>query len=213
VQAFRAASIRGWEYALDHTDEIIDLILARYNTQGLSGAHLEYEANASRELIHPLLVNIGYMNQQRWQQSLDIFVEGGLVAPGAGIDSIVYGGGPTENPWASWIASHVAAIAAAAFVVMLLGLAPLLVHTRRLVRQRTTTLAERESYLRAVIDATPLCVKTLDVECNLLSMNRAGLDIIHARDFAEVANKDMSLRQKSGWQTYLAGNICSAVPQ
>ena len=95
----------------------------------------------------------------------------------------------------------------------LLGLAPLLVHTRRLVRQRTTTLAERESYLRAVIDATPLCVKTLDVECNLLSMNRAGLDIIHARDFAEVANKGMSLRQKSGWQTYLAGNICSAVPQ
>ena len=65
-----------------------------------------------------------------------------------------------------------------------LGLAPLLVHTRRLVRQRTTTLAERESYLRAVIDVTPLCVKTLDVECNLLSMNRAGLDIIHARAFA-----------------------------
>lgn len=193
VAAFRAASIRGWEYAMDHTSEIIDLILARYNTQNLSRSHLEYEANTSREMIHAVLLTIGHMDPQRWQHILDIFIEGGFVPAGAGIDGLIYQGEPAEAAWMRWLTSHLFSIVATAVIVILLGLVLSLMHTRRLLGQKTATLAERESYLRAIIDATPICVKTLDVECNLLSMNSAGLQMIHARDFAEVANKDMSL--------------------
>ncbi|MBV5334168.1 ABC transporter substrate-binding protein [bacterium] len=60
VAAFRAASIRGWEYALEHPDEIIDLILARYNTQGKSRAHLQFEAKTLKSLINPELIQIGH---------------------------------------------------------------------------------------------------------------------------------------------------------
>jgi hypothetical protein len=28
VKAFRAASLRGWQYAMEHPEEIVDLILA-----------------------------------------------------------------------------------------------------------------------------------------------------------------------------------------
>jgi hypothetical protein len=34
------ASLKGWNYALDHPEEIIDLILSKYNTQHHSRDHL-----------------------------------------------------------------------------------------------------------------------------------------------------------------------------
>ena len=49
VRAFRAASLRGWEYAMQHPDEIIALILSRYNTQGLDRDFLTFEASRTAQ--------------------------------------------------------------------------------------------------------------------------------------------------------------------
>ncbi|MCG6201807.1 ABC transporter substrate-binding protein [Psychromonas antarctica] len=35
VKAFKAASLKGWQYAFSHIDETVDLILAKYNEQNL----------------------------------------------------------------------------------------------------------------------------------------------------------------------------------
>ena len=52
VKAFREASIKGWEYAMENTEEIIDLILTEYGSEK-SRAHLQFEAAAMQELIYP----------------------------------------------------------------------------------------------------------------------------------------------------------------
>ncbi len=44
VKDFKEASIKGWEYALEHQDEIIDLILKKYNTQNKSRESLKYDS-------------------------------------------------------------------------------------------------------------------------------------------------------------------------
>lgn len=75
VSAFRAASLRGWEYAIKHPEEIIALILARYNTQSLDLDMLSFEASRTEQLMQPQLIEVGYMNPGRWQHIADTYAE------------------------------------------------------------------------------------------------------------------------------------------
>jgi len=65
--AFRRATLRGWRYALDHMDEVIELIKRQYDTQHKSRAHLAFEAQGIRDLMMADVVPIGLSNPERWQ--------------------------------------------------------------------------------------------------------------------------------------------------
>ena len=78
VRAFRAASLRGWDYALKHKEEIVDLIMHRY-AGTLNHDALIYEANQSAQLIQPDLVEVGYQNPARWQDIANTFQALGLL--------------------------------------------------------------------------------------------------------------------------------------
>lgn len=47
-------------------------------------------------------------------------------------------------------------------------------------------LKTNEIYLRTILDTEPDCVKLLDADCNLLMMNRAGLEMIEAESLEQV---------------------------
>jgi ABC-type nitrate/sulfonate/bicarbonate transport system substrate-binding protein len=64
VKAFRAASLRGWKYALQHSEEMADLILAHHGPRH-SRDHLLFEARQLETLVQPLLVELGYMHEGR----------------------------------------------------------------------------------------------------------------------------------------------------
>jgi len=55
VEAFRRASIKGWEYALKNHNEIVDLILKKYNTQNKSKDALLFEA---KQIEYMMLANV-----------------------------------------------------------------------------------------------------------------------------------------------------------
>lgn len=100
VADFRAATLKGWDYALAHPDEIIDLILARYNTQGKSRAHLVYEAKTLTELISPELIEIGYSNPWRWQRIADVYTKMGMMQSTRSLDAFFYDPNPvTDLSW------------------------------------------------------------------------------------------------------------------
>ena len=65
VEALRRAVIRGWHYALDHKEEMVDLILQRYNTQNKSREALMNEARAIEVLIDRYTSPLGEINPQR----------------------------------------------------------------------------------------------------------------------------------------------------
>ncbi len=77
AKAFRQASIDGWNYALEHPDEIIELLINKYYVEK-SRRHLRYEAEAVRPLVVPDLIEIGHMNPARWQNMADTFVKAGM---------------------------------------------------------------------------------------------------------------------------------------
>jgi diguanylate cyclase (GGDEF)-like protein len=89
VRAFREASLKGWQYAMEHPSEIIDLLREKYGV-AKTRAHLEYEAATMRGLIMPDLVSIGHMNPGRWRHMADTFVSVGMVEPGYSLDGFIY---------------------------------------------------------------------------------------------------------------------------
>ncbi len=60
------ATIKGWQYALDHPQRIIDLIRKKYNPT-LSDAHLQSEAATTRQMIIPELVLLGSVDPARYR--------------------------------------------------------------------------------------------------------------------------------------------------
>jgi diguanylate cyclase (GGDEF)-like protein/PAS domain S-box-containing protein len=79
LRAFRSASLRGWEYALKHPEEIIEVILQHYNTQNKSREHLLYEANAIENLVNPSIISVGHNNPGRWQHIAQTYARFGLI--------------------------------------------------------------------------------------------------------------------------------------
>jgi len=79
VQQFKQASIKGWQYALAHKNEIIDLILKKYNTQHKSREALRFEANQIEQLMMPKIYHIGSIDPLRVKLIADSFIQNGFV--------------------------------------------------------------------------------------------------------------------------------------
>ena len=90
VAAFRAASMRGWQYALEHPLEIVDLIQERYNSQNKTREHLAYEAQALHRLVNPEIIEIGHNNPGRWQHIANTYQRFGLVDFDRPLDEFFY---------------------------------------------------------------------------------------------------------------------------
>lgn len=70
AEAFRQASLRGWQYAVANPAEAIELIRREYS-DAKSVAYLRFEADAMRSSIMDDVVEIGHMNELRWYQIRD----------------------------------------------------------------------------------------------------------------------------------------------
>lgn len=111
AKAFRAASLKGWDYALAHPDEIIDLILARYTTRH-SRAHLEFEAMKTAELMHPGVIEVGHNNPGRWRHIAQTYAEFGLLPADFDFEGFLYEPNPQVNMTAFyWAFGVLAAVA------------------------------------------------------------------------------------------------------
>ena len=103
VKAFRAASLQGWQYAMAHQDEMVDLILRLYPSQW-NRAQLHFEADQMVALLQPELVEMGYMNPERWQRIGATFVNLGMLRPDFTLEGFLYNPRPEMNlrrslPW------------------------------------------------------------------------------------------------------------------
>ncbi|MGE5126696.1 MAG: ABC transporter substrate-binding protein, partial [Betaproteobacteria bacterium] len=172
VRAFRAATLRGWQYAMDHPAEIVDYV-ARLYPGRLTREQMTYEAEAMRPLL-PDLVEIGQMNPGRWRHIADTFVELGMLRPDYTLDGFLYD--PTPRP-SAWHA-RLALAAAVALLVVAAGAALLWLFIRRLratVRARTAELHATSQQLRAVFDHTVDFLSVLEPDGRLIESNPSAL--------------------------------------
>jgi len=90
AERLRRATIKGWEYALAHADEIIDLITTRYAPRS-DREHLRFEAEATRRMIAPGLIPLGEVKAERYQRIAEIYATLGLMDDARVPPGFIYG--------------------------------------------------------------------------------------------------------------------------
>ena len=176
VAAFRDASLRGWRYAMQHPDEIADLILARYSRRH-TRAHLLFEAREMTQLMQADLVDIGHMLPGRWQHIAETYAELGMLPADFSIDGLIWTTG--ARPLPAWVWPGF--VAAALFLLIAATVAwrfrALNLRLGREIAERAATEHELDATRRniaALLDATQSFAALLDRDGIILSINSAG---------------------------------------
>lgn len=66
VEKMMRATLKGWQYAIDHQDEIIQLIQQKY-TPALSTDYLRYAARTTWQMVIPDLITLGSVEPKRYE--------------------------------------------------------------------------------------------------------------------------------------------------
>jgi len=80
AERFRRASLKGWQYALDNSEELIQLIKTKYNSDSSIEA-LQYEAVQTRKLILPGVTPLGKIEERRLRRVAETYSELGMANP------------------------------------------------------------------------------------------------------------------------------------
>lgn len=89
TRKFREASLRGWRYAMSHQQEMIDYILSQYPDRK-EHDFLVSEAQKMQQLMHPELIDIGYMLTGRWRHIADTYTELCMLPENISLDGFLY---------------------------------------------------------------------------------------------------------------------------
>ncbi|UGQ46571.1 EAL domain-containing protein [Massilia endophytica] len=199
VKAFRAASLKGWQYAMSHQEEIADLILNKYSRRN-DRLHLLYEARQMVPLVQPVLVEIGYMNPDRWQHIADIYTDLGLLPKGVSFSGFLYN---TESgSQLVWLYR----VAGAAGLLLLAGAA---IHFTLLARERSRAqeairLGERR--FRTMFESAPMGIALVD--------SRTGRFADINPRYAEIAGRAVDEIRNGTWMDVVdPEDVALIVPQ
>lgn len=178
VKAFREATYRGWRYAAENRQEIIELIQNKYNNQNKSRTHLLFEADQLIKLSLYPTVEFGHMTQSRWQKIAEIYRDLGLYDSVRGLDQFMYRESSREPRLFQWLALALGLIALLALISFLLKK-----HHNKLltgqIREHTAKL-EQELHKRETLEAAArhegqrlqtLLDNTID---SVITINQAG---------------------------------------
>lgn len=117
VDAFIAATRKGWYYALDNIEETVDVILQKYSSRK-SREHLLYEAKSTKSLIVPDVVEVGYMNPLRWERIAEVYKELGFLPEDFSLSGVLHS--PDKSVLPPWVWKAIIGIAIVAFMLFLI---------------------------------------------------------------------------------------------
>ncbi|WP_319471651.1 ABC transporter substrate-binding protein [uncultured Pseudodesulfovibrio sp.] len=190
VEAFTRASLKGWDYAMAHSNEIIGVIYSKYVTNR-SWSALVFEAKAMRGLLLPKLVQTGSMTHNRWEHIADVYRDIGLTSNERPLDDFIYVSRSERK--VEWLKRWSPYLLPTGLVAALMTLT-LLFFNRRLkngIERRTRELENSRQSLRQVIDLVPDMVYVTNREGLFLLANRAAADY-HGFTVNELTGKKLT---------------------
>jgi PAS domain S-box-containing protein len=142
VEKFRQASIAGWEYALNHSAETIEVIQKKYRVDKTT-KQLEFEAAEIAKVVQAEVVPIGTMGLSRWAQINHHLIAIGALPPAFNFGKNFLYTPPEQFNWVKlmpWI------YAVTSVVVILLAFVIILFRANRqlnIARREVTTSAQK----------------------------------------------------------------------
>lgn len=185
VKNFRKATLKGWEYAMTHQDEIIDLLVHKYHARH-SAEKLHYEAEAMLPLLEYGMIPTGYMYEGRWQDIVRTYQKLGLLPNDVPLGSFLYQDKTNllDILW-SWRWQITVGLL---LLLLLIGLG-IVISLRRMVQQRVLELhhakrqadasnAEKTRFLASASHdlRQPMQAMMLNIESLIWSLSQADIN-------------------------------------
>jgi PAS domain S-box-containing protein len=167
VKAFVRASLKGWQYAMMHVDEMITLIQQRYHSSKSRQA-LKFEADTMESLMVLGIIPPGYMYEHRWRDIVKTYQDLGYLKPDFKLEGMLYHPTPSvaEQLWAwRWYAAG----AVAGLLVLLLLLYTTVL--RHQINRRTLDLYDSNQRLQSTFDRMQEVLFRTDIAGNILSVS------------------------------------------
>ncbi|MDD2789136.1 MAG: EAL domain-containing protein [Sulfurimonas sp.] len=98
VKDFFEASMKGWEYAAANTNETVEVIFNKYNTQNKTKSDLLKEANVLKEFLYDATDNkIGCLDKNKLQKIVDVYKVLGFIHHDIDLDAFIYKNNPHKT--------------------------------------------------------------------------------------------------------------------
>ena len=152
VHNFVEASLKGWRFAFDHPEEMADIILAKYS-QRHSREHLLFEAEETRKLAQPDLIEIGYVNPGRWHQIAETYAQLGMMPEVPELQTFIY----DQNQLPDVRIFSLALAASLLVTTIVLIVATRFYYLSVTVQRQAETLQTALDGLRALHGIIPIC--------------------------------------------------------
>lgn len=177
VKSFLDASLKGWQYAMSHREEIIELLVTKYHCP-LSRDALRFESDEMAKLMFSDLIDIGHMNEGRWRHIGDTYVRLGMLKPGYSLQGFLYDRHPVRN--LTWLWTFLGITAAS--TLLLGGIVLALVRINARIASAERQARESQAMLQIILNTIPVGVFWKDRESRLLGCNQvfatqAGLKV------------------------------------
>lgn len=226
VDAFREATYKGWTYTAEHQQEIIDLVLEKYNTQNKSPAHVRYEAEQLLRLSLYPTVEFGHITVSRWKQIADTYQALGVSTTQRDLDEFIYTEPDNEVLLFKWLVLFLGSLSLVIIFFYLLKRHHNRILTQEIqdktesIKQELTnrsaleTKAKQESLrLQTLLDTTIDSVITIDSNGIIVSFNKASSKLygykpeeIIGQNITELMPASYRDMHKLGMARYLSTN-------
>lgn len=186
VAAFRKASLEGWAWAFAHPEEAVRLT-HKICEGRMSLDHLRFEAEETRRLAVPDLVDLGYQRPERWQHIGETYRQLGLLAEIPPLADFLYEGHPpppsSPLPWGLCALLGMALVALA-------WRQHALSRSFRAASQHQQDRKEREERRQALLDTTHLGLvlhehgRLLEANAAFASLCGRPLESLHGMEWS-----------------------------
>jgi PAS domain S-box-containing protein len=189
TDAFTRASFQGWEYAMEHPEELIGYILTLPGVaaSGVTRDQLRFEAAQMRGLVLPGLVDIGHMNPGRFRHIAEMSAQLGFARTTRDPEAFIYA--PPVSTRQAWIRVLKVGLPLAGLIGLLVVL--WITQLRRTVRARTRALREEvrqrqrtgqalqesEARYRSILNASPDAITIADLQRRILMASPMALKL------------------------------------
>jgi diguanylate cyclase (GGDEF)-like protein len=163
--AFRRAAIRGWQYAIENQEEMVDWIRANL-APDKSKENLMYEAETTSRIIKSDIIDLGYFSTNRLIRIADIYKGLNLVHRDSDFSGINYEDHLGDSVYQrQWIKITVVSIAIISFLALILTLANFRLKAK--VREKTEKLLSAthtmRRYLKVIDQYVISCMMSPDL--------------------------------------------------
>lgn len=179
VKAFRAASLKGWKYAMAHPEEIAALIHAKYSARHTL-AHLEYEIRQMIGLLQADIVEPGHMYAGRWRHIAAVYAELGMLDADFDPEGFLYDPAPRPPDMTPWL------LALGGMTLLLFAVGGTAYYILRVSRR----LRAGEKRWRNLFDVMPIAMIVTDYDKRVVAWNAAATRIF-GFDAGEALGQDI----------------------